>query len=121
MFINDVAEGMSDNRGIFLSFSIHLNISLRFAPPFCPAFSFREISDFALARWFSVSNLSGRFAERMDRSCRYARAAFCYPLANRFGIQAWMLDVVTDALGSIGANGLAACLLFYAIHASMNR
>jgi hypothetical protein len=39
------------------------------------------------------------------------------PLADRLGLPGWVLDLVTAALGSIAANGLAACLLVFASHA----
>jgi hypothetical protein len=38
------------------------------------------------------------------------------PLADRLGVPAWIVDVVTAALGSIAANGLGCCLLAFAGH-----
>jgi hypothetical protein len=38
------------------------------------------------------------------------------PLADRLGLPAWTLDLVTAALGSIAANGLAACMLAFGVH-----
>ena len=39
------------------------------------------------------------------------------PLADRLGVPAWALDLVLAGLGSVGCNGLAACLLAFAAHA----
>jgi hypothetical protein len=39
------------------------------------------------------------------------------PLADRLGVPAWGIDLVIAGLGSIGCNGLAACLLAFAAHA----
>lgn len=39
------------------------------------------------------------------------------PLADRLGVSAWALDLVLAGLGSVGCNGLAACLLAFAAHA----
>lgn len=39
------------------------------------------------------------------------------PLADRLGVPAWTIDLVIAGLGSIGCNGLAACLLAFAGHA----
>jgi hypothetical protein len=38
------------------------------------------------------------------------------PLADRLGLSAWAIDLVTAALGSIAANGLAICLLVFGAH-----
>ena len=38
------------------------------------------------------------------------------PLADRLGVPAWALDLLLAGLGSIGCNGLAACLLAFAAH-----
>jgi hypothetical protein len=38
------------------------------------------------------------------------------PLADRLGVTAWVLDLVTAALGSMAANGLAVGLLAFAAH-----
>ncbi len=38
------------------------------------------------------------------------------PLADRLGWQPWFLDLLTAALGSVAANGLAACLLIAGAH-----
>jgi hypothetical protein len=38
------------------------------------------------------------------------------PLADRTGIPAWIIDLLTSALGSISANGLACCLLIFGAH-----
>jgi hypothetical protein len=38
------------------------------------------------------------------------------PLADRMGVPAWSLDLVIAGLGSIGCNGLAACLIAFAAH-----
>jgi hypothetical protein len=38
------------------------------------------------------------------------------PLADRTGIPAWILDLVTASLGSIAANGLACCLMIFGAH-----
>jgi hypothetical protein len=38
------------------------------------------------------------------------------PLADRLGLSGWALDLVTATLGSIAANGLAACLLAFGVH-----
>jgi hypothetical protein len=40
------------------------------------------------------------------------------PLADRLGAPAWVIDLVTSALGSIAANGLACCLLIFGAHHS---
>ena len=37
-------------------------------------------------------------------------------LADRLGIDAWIIDLAAAVLGSIGANGLAACLLAFGSH-----
>jgi hypothetical protein len=39
------------------------------------------------------------------------------PLADRLGVPAWVLDLLLAGLGSVGCNGLAACLLAFAAHA----
>jgi hypothetical protein len=39
------------------------------------------------------------------------------PLADRLGVEPWLIDLVTAALGAMGANGLAACLLVFGAHA----
>src|SRR5262249_7292945 len=38
------------------------------------------------------------------------------PLADRSGIPAWIIDLVSAALGSLAANGLACCLLMFGAH-----
>jgi hypothetical protein len=38
------------------------------------------------------------------------------PLADRLGVPAWLLDLLTAALGSIAANGLAVGLIAFAAH-----
>jgi hypothetical protein len=38
------------------------------------------------------------------------------PLADRLGVPAWIIDLLTSALGSIAANGLACCLLIFGAH-----
>jgi hypothetical protein len=38
------------------------------------------------------------------------------PLADRLGIAAWIIDLLTSALGSVAANGLAAGLLIFGAH-----
>lgn len=38
------------------------------------------------------------------------------PLADRLGLPAWLLDLIVAALGSLGANGLAATLVAFAAH-----
>ena len=38
------------------------------------------------------------------------------PLADRLGVPAWALDLLTAALGSIAANGLGCCLLAFGAH-----
>ena len=43
------------------------------------------------------------------------------PLADRIGVPAWIIDLVTSALGSVAANGLACCLLIFGAHASHRR
>jgi hypothetical protein len=43
------------------------------------------------------------------------------PLADRTGIPAWILDLVTACLGSIAANGLACGLIIFGAHHSSRR
>jgi hypothetical protein len=43
------------------------------------------------------------------------------PLADRIGISAWIIDLLTSALGSIAANGLAAGLLIFGSHRQVSR
>ncbi len=43
------------------------------------------------------------------------------PLADRLGVAPWVVDLVTAALGAIGANGLAACLIVFGAHAAPRR
>jgi hypothetical protein len=43
------------------------------------------------------------------------------PLADRTGIAAWILDLITASLGSIAANGLACCLMIFGAHHSGRR
>jgi hypothetical protein len=43
------------------------------------------------------------------------------PLADRTGIAAWVLDLITASLGSIAANGLACCLMIFGAHHSARR
>jgi hypothetical protein len=38
------------------------------------------------------------------------------PLADRVGVSAWVIDMVTSALGSVAANGLACGLLIFGTH-----
>jgi len=38
------------------------------------------------------------------------------PVADRLGLPSWALDLILAALGSVGCNGLAACLLAFAAH-----
>ena len=38
------------------------------------------------------------------------------PLAERLGLEAWVLDVLAAVLGSVGANGLGAALLAFSAH-----
>jgi hypothetical protein len=43
------------------------------------------------------------------------------PLADRLGIPAWIIDLLTSVLGSIAANGLAAGLLIFGTHHRTHR
>jgi hypothetical protein len=43
------------------------------------------------------------------------------PLADRTGIPAWILDLLTAGLGSIAANGLACCLMIFGAHHTRSR
>lgn len=62
--------------------------------------------------------------QRKEAELSAARAAFekiqpptsASPLADRIGIPAWLLDLITAALGSIAANGLACGLIAFAAH-----
>jgi hypothetical protein len=62
--------------------------------------------------------------QRRDEELTAARAAVeaikpsasASPLANRIGIPAWVLDLITAALGSMAANGLAYGLIAFAAH-----
>ena len=38
------------------------------------------------------------------------------PLADRLGVQGWLLDLIASALGSVAANGLAGCLIAFGGH-----
>ena len=38
------------------------------------------------------------------------------PLADRLGVHGWLLDLIAAALGSVAANGLAACLIAFGGH-----
>ena len=61
---------------------------------------------------------------RKEDELTAARAAFekikppasASPLADRVGIPAWLLDLLTAALGSMAANGLACGLIAFAAH-----
>lgn len=43
------------------------------------------------------------------------------PLADRTGIPAWALDLLTASLGSLAANGLACCLMIFGAHHGVHR
>jgi hypothetical protein len=43
------------------------------------------------------------------------------PLANRLGVQGWVLDLIASSLGSIAANGLAGCLIAFGGHRRASR
>jgi hypothetical protein len=49
------------------------------------------------------------------------RPASASPLADRLGVPAWALDLVLAGLGSVGCNGLAACLVAFAAHAPRSK
>jgi len=42
-------------------------------------------------------------------------------LADRLGVEPWVVDLIAAVLGSIGANGLAACLLAFGSHSPSMR
>ena len=57
--------------------------------------------------------LKGRPRAALERTPKPVLAT---PLADRIGVSAWVIDLVTSALGSIAANGLACCLLIFGAH-----
>ncbi|MEI9899211.1 MAG: hypothetical protein WDN31_02710 [Hyphomicrobium sp.] len=62
------------------------------------------------------SAVQGEIAAARADLAQHAAPASPSPLADRLGVPAWALDLLLAGLGSVGCNGLAACLLAFAAH-----
>jgi hypothetical protein len=72
-----------------------------------------EIASYELAQMTDINNRIQTAAAALREIPMPSSAA---PLADRLGLPSWTLDLMTAALGSIAANGLAACMLAFGVH-----
>ncbi|MBI1651153.1 hypothetical protein [Hyphomicrobium sulfonivorans] len=75
-----------------------------------------QVSAAALAVGAARTGAEAEIAAARAELGRNPMPASANPLADRLGLPAWALDLILAGLGSIGCNGLAACLLAFAAH-----